>query len=108
MSAVYIFTNPVHHNRTKHIELYIHFVQESVQLGDLRVLHVPTGKQYADIMTNGVPTPTIEAFRSNLCVVETCILCGGVIETCILCTGMGTVWSMCTVTAPSHDVHAVR
>jgi hypothetical protein len=30
--------------------LNIHFVPERVQLGDLCVLHVPTGKQYVDIM----------------------------------------------------------
>ena len=42
--------NPVHHKQTKHIELDIHFIHERVQLGDLRVLHMPTGEQYADMM----------------------------------------------------------
>jgi hypothetical protein len=55
-------SNPVHHKRTKHIDLDIHFVRERVQLGDLSVLHVPTEEQYADIMTKGLPTPTFEAF----------------------------------------------
>jgi hypothetical protein len=41
ISAVYMSSNPVHHKRTKHIELDIHFVRERVQLGELRVLHVP-------------------------------------------------------------------
>jgi hypothetical protein len=68
VSAVYMSANPVHHKRTKHIELDIHFVRERVQLGDLRVLHVPTGEQYADIMTKGLPTSTFAAFRSSLCV----------------------------------------
>lgn len=46
VSVVYMSANPVHHKRTKHIELDIHFVRERVQLGDLRVLlHVPTGEQ---------------------------------------------------------------
>jgi len=61
--------NPVHHKRTKHIELDIHFLRERVQLGDLRVLHVPTGEQYVDIMTKGVPTSMFHEFRSSLCVV---------------------------------------
>jgi hypothetical protein len=71
VSAVYMSANPVHHKRTKHIELDIHFVRERVQLGDLRVLHVPTGEQYADIMTKGLPSATFEAFRNSLCIVPT-------------------------------------
>jgi hypothetical protein len=46
-------------------------VRERVQLGDLRVLHVPTAEQFADVMTKGLPTATFEAFRSSLCVVPT-------------------------------------
>jgi hypothetical protein len=68
VSAVYMSANPVHHKRTKHIELDIHFVRERVQVGELRVLHVPTGEQYADIMTKGLTTKTFEAFRDSLCV----------------------------------------
>jgi len=62
VSAVYMSSNLIHHKRTKHIELDIHFVRERVQLDDLRVLHVPTGEQFTDIMTKGLPTATFEAF----------------------------------------------
>ncbi|KAK1686752.1 hypothetical protein QYE76_047600 [Lolium multiflorum] len=55
VSAVYLSANPVHHRRTKHIELDIHFVREQVALGHIRVLHVPTSQQFADIMTKGLP-----------------------------------------------------
>nr|GEV86371.1 hypothetical protein [Tanacetum cinerariifolium] len=41
VSAVYLFTNPVQHQHTKHIEIDIHFVQEYVASGQVRVLHVP-------------------------------------------------------------------
>lgn len=44
VSVVYMSANPVHHKRMKHIELDIHFVWERVQIGDLRVVHVPTGE----------------------------------------------------------------
>ena len=67
VSAVYLSVNPVHHRRTKHIELDIHFVREQVALGKVRVLHVPTTQQFADIMTKGLPTPVFEEFRSSLC-----------------------------------------
>lgn len=66
VSTVYMSANPMHHKRTKHIELDIHFVRKRVQLGDLRA-----GEQYADIMAKGLPTLTFEAFRSSLCVVPT-------------------------------------
>ena len=68
VSAVYLSANPVHHRRTKHIELDIHFVREQVALGHIRVLHVPTSQQFADIMTKGLPTASFEEFRSSLCV----------------------------------------
>jgi hypothetical protein len=68
VSAVYLSANPVHHRRTKHIELDIHFVREQVALGRVRVLHVPTSQQFADIMTKGLPSTTFPEFRSSLCV----------------------------------------
>jgi histone deacetylase 1/2 len=68
ISAVYMAANPVHHRRTKHIELDIHFVREKVALGQLRVLHVPTTQQFADVMTKGLPTAPFQEFRSSLCV----------------------------------------
>ncbi|XP_071683292.1 uncharacterized mitochondrial protein AtMg00810-like [Lolium perenne] len=45
VSAVYLSANPVHHRRTKHIELDIHFVREQVAIGRVRVLHIPTFQQ---------------------------------------------------------------
>jgi hypothetical protein len=68
VSAVYLSANPVHHRPTKHIELDIHFVREQVALGHIRVLHVPTSQQFADIMIKGLPTTSFEEFRSSLCV----------------------------------------
>jgi hypothetical protein len=63
MSApVYMTANPVHHKRTKHIEIDIHFVREKVALGEIRVLHVPSSHQFADIMTKGLPTALFREF----------------------------------------------
>jgi hypothetical protein len=63
ISAVYLSQNPVHHRRTKHVEI---FVREKVALGELRVIHVPTSLQFADIITKGLPRQVFEDFRSSL------------------------------------------
>jgi hypothetical protein len=68
VSAVYLSANPVHHRRTKHIELDIHLVREKVALSHVQFLHVSTSQQFADIMTKGLPTLTFSEFRSSLCV----------------------------------------
>jgi len=66
VSAVYLSTNPMQHQQTKHMEIDIHFVRDQVAIGDVRVLHVPTTSQFADIFTKGLPSSTFTEFRSNL------------------------------------------
>ncbi|GJY66247.1 ribonuclease H-like domain-containing protein [Tanacetum coccineum] len=65
VSAVYVSTNHVQPQRTKHIEIDIHFVRDR---GHVRVLHVPSRYQYADIFTKGLPTSLLEEFRTSLSV----------------------------------------
>ena len=69
VNAVYLSTNPVQYQRTKHVEIDLHFVRDRVAIGDVRVLHVPTTSQFADIFTKGLPSSTFSEFRSSLNVV---------------------------------------
>ncbi|GKC01420.1 ribonuclease H-like domain-containing protein, partial [Tanacetum coccineum] len=54
--------------RTKHIEIDLHFVRDLVAAGEVRVLHVPSRYQFADIFTKGLPSALFEEFRSSLSV----------------------------------------
>jgi len=68
VSAIYLAGNPVQHQRTKHIEMDIHFVREKVAHGQVRVLHVSSRYQIADIFIKGLPLVLFEDFRDNLSV----------------------------------------
>jgi hypothetical protein len=63
VSAVYLSTNPFQHQRTKHVEIDLHFVRESIAVGDVRVLNVPTTSPFVNIFTKGLPS---SEFRSSL------------------------------------------
>ncbi|GJT26346.1 ribonuclease H-like domain-containing protein [Tanacetum coccineum] len=68
VSVVYLSCNPVQHQCTKHIEIDIHFVRDLVADGQVRVLHVPSRYQFADIFTKGLSSALFEEFRSSLSV----------------------------------------
>ncbi|KAK1604337.1 hypothetical protein QYE76_028010 [Lolium multiflorum] len=90
VSAIYMSSNPVQHKRTKHIEIDIHFVREKVSLGEVRVLHVPSSHQFADVMTKGLPSQLFLDFRSSLNVREPPAGTAGVLD-CTYCIYSRTV-----------------
>jgi hypothetical protein len=66
ISIVYLSTNPIQHQCTRHVEIDLHFVREKVAIGQVRVLHVPMTSQFADIFTKGLPSLVFNEFRSSL------------------------------------------
>jgi hypothetical protein len=64
--AVYLSTNPVQHQRMKHVEIDLHFVREHADVGDVRVLRLSTTLQFADIFTKGLPSMVLSKFRTSL------------------------------------------
>lgn len=46
-AAIEISRNPVHHDRTKHVEIDMHFIAEKIEGGILKPIYVPTSYQTA-------------------------------------------------------------
>jgi hypothetical protein len=67
------------------VEIDLHFIRERVAMGAVRVLHVPTTSQFADVFTKGLPSSVFMDFRSSLNVRSTDDLtAGGVRINCYL------------------------
>nr|GEV90352.1 NBS-containing resistance-like protein [Tanacetum cinerariifolium] len=56
VSTVYLSSNPVQHQRMKHIEIDIHFVRDLVVAGQVRYLHVSSHYQCTNIFTKRLPS----------------------------------------------------
>nr|GFB64011.1 retrovirus-related Pol polyprotein from transposon TNT 1-94 [Tanacetum cinerariifolium] len=59
-AAIAIWCNPVQHSRTKHIDVYYHFIKEKVKKGIVELFFVETEYQLADLFTKALP---VERFQ---------------------------------------------
>jgi hypothetical protein len=65
--AIELAKNPVHHERSKHIDVRrFHSIREHIKDGEIRVVHVQTNDQPADIFTKSLPKPLFENCKQML------------------------------------------
>jgi hypothetical protein len=62
-SAIRSADNPVEHKRTKHIDIWHHFLRDHQQKRDIDIYHINTENQLADIFTE----PLYEKSFCRLC-----------------------------------------
>ena len=54
LSAINISKNPIQHSRTKHIDIRHHFLRDMAEKELLRIEHIDTRSQLADIFTKAL------------------------------------------------------
>ncbi|KAK6143111.1 hypothetical protein DH2020_023459 [Rehmannia glutinosa] len=70
IGAVLLSVNPIHHSRTKHVEIDIHFIREKVEDKSISVHHIPAVDQIADILTKPLNGQFYARLRNKLTVVS--------------------------------------
>ena len=63
-AAISISENLVQHDRTKHVEVDIHFIKENIEAKAVELLYVKSEDQLADILTRTVNS---KSFQEVLC-----------------------------------------
>jgi hypothetical protein len=69
-SAIRMTDNPVEHSRTKHIDIWYHFLIDHQQMGDIEIAYVSTHNQLADIFTKPLDEKTFSKLMNVLNILD--------------------------------------
>jgi hypothetical protein len=73
-SCIKLSENPIFHDRSKHIEIWYHFICDYVQRGAVELQYISTKEQVADILTKALNMGKFVFFRDKLGVVSNTFL----------------------------------
>ena len=80
IGAIALTSNLVFHAGTKHVEIDYHFIREKVCNNDIKVQHVSTVDQIADVFTKGQTAQRFQYLTSKLMVCQNPINLRGVLD----------------------------
>ncbi|KAH9119485.1 hypothetical protein LEN26_011626 [Aphanomyces euteiches] len=101
--AIATATNPVHHSRTKHIDVRYHFVRERIQLQELRLEYVPSKDNVADLFTKPLPAAVFLPLRDKLGLAKPPLASGAPLSNCAW--NMAYDLATCTSNSTSLSTH---
>ena len=82
LGAKALASNPVYHARTKHIELYVHFIRNLISEHKLEVRHVSTESQPTDVLTKPFSLDRFRLLCSKLTMCAPMLSLRGHVEAC--------------------------
>jgi hypothetical protein len=69
-SCIKMTKNPMFHDKTKHIEIWYHYIRDLVQKGVVKLQYVGTNDQVAYVLTKSLSRVKFEYFQDKLGVVR--------------------------------------
>jgi hypothetical protein len=69
-STIVMCKNSVHHERSKHIDIKLHFIRELVANNSVELEYVSTTEQKADILTKTLPVTEFLTMRRKIGVIK--------------------------------------
>jgi hypothetical protein len=68
-SCIKMTENPMFHDKSKHIEIWYHYIREMVQRGAIKLQYIGTYEQVAEVLTKPLSRVKFEYFRGKLGIV---------------------------------------
>lgn len=65
-AVISIAHNPIHHDRTKHVEIDRHFIKKMIESGIICLTYVLTTQQVADILTKSLSRKLSKDFNGKV------------------------------------------